>query len=168
MKVIAEHDCFISVELTAEDMDELNITYDALDYSNTETRRVLWTVLDEARRLSGEEFDITDRLVIETMPADGGGCLIIFTAVSDYPRGQGGFCCFFDLDAFLDFMVYCRKNAGLAEVCLYTYNGDYYAAAAQENAVALLTEFCDVTPDPDGLLAAAAAERMQFLQSVKI
>ena len=41
MRIEAHDDFRIAVELSDEDMDELQITYEDLDYSNIETRRVL-------------------------------------------------------------------------------------------------------------------------------
>ena len=52
MKITAENDRCLSVELTGDDMRKLDITYEELDYANIETRRVLWTLLDEARRIA--------------------------------------------------------------------------------------------------------------------
>ena len=33
------------VGLTCDEMKDLDITYDDMDYSNIETRRVIWTIL---------------------------------------------------------------------------------------------------------------------------
>ena len=58
-------------------MQRLDITYEALDYSNIETRRVLWTLLDEARRVAGTNISLSDRaaqeiaaFVPEQLPAE--------------------------------------------------------------------------------------------------
>ena len=83
MKITAENDLCISVDLTSADMQRLDITYEALDYSNIETRRVLWTLLDEARRVAGTNISLSDRLIIETVPKEKGGCRITFTSVPD-------------------------------------------------------------------------------------
>lgn len=69
----------ICVELTREDMTELCITYDELDYSNIETRRVLWTLLDNARQALGKEISLTQKMLIEALPKKDGGCAIFFT-----------------------------------------------------------------------------------------
>ena len=34
------------VGLTCDEMKDLDITYEDMDYSNIETRRVIWTILD--------------------------------------------------------------------------------------------------------------------------
>jgi hypothetical protein len=46
LKIEAISDEKILVALSDKDMDELQITYDEMDYSNIETRRVIWTILD--------------------------------------------------------------------------------------------------------------------------
>lgn len=48
MKILAPAENRITIELSARDMDALNITYEQMDYSNIETRRVVWTLLDRA------------------------------------------------------------------------------------------------------------------------
>ncbi len=89
MKIKAQTGNKICVELTHEDMVELDITYEALDYSNIETRRVLWTLLDEARQKLGKNICLTQRMLIEAVPDDSGGCTIYFT-VADEPDGRNG------------------------------------------------------------------------------
>lgn len=89
MKIKAQTDNRICIELTHEDMVELDITYEELDYSNIETRRVLWTLLDEARQELGKNIRLTQRMLIEAVPNDNGGCTIYFT-VTDEPHGKNG------------------------------------------------------------------------------
>jgi len=76
----------ILVALSDKDMNELDITYDEMDYSNIETRRVIWTILDEAKRSLGKSIDTDGRILIEVTPGDDGGCIMCFTTmpVTDY------------------------------------------------------------------------------------
>lgn len=69
----------IMVELTKDDLVNLNITYEEMDYSNIETRRVIWTLLDEARRTLGCDIDPSGKLTVEAIPAPDGGCFLQFT-----------------------------------------------------------------------------------------
>ena len=69
----------IIVELSAQDMRELDITYEEMDYSTIETRRVIWTVLDAAGKALGREFDPSKKMVIEAVPLPSGGCTLCFT-----------------------------------------------------------------------------------------
>ena len=87
--IISQTDNRICVRLTYEDMVELDITYEELDYSNIETRRVLWTLLDEARHELGRNIHLTQKMLIEAMPDNEGGCTIYFT-VTDEKGSKNG------------------------------------------------------------------------------
>lgn len=83
MNIKAQTDNKISIELTKEDMINLDITYDELDYSNVETRRVLWTLLDEAGHILGRNISLANKMLIEAVPDENGGCILYFTVVDD-------------------------------------------------------------------------------------
>ena len=68
MKIEAPEENKIVVRLTADDMTKLHITYEEMDYANIETRRVIWTLLDEARRELGRDIDPSGRMLIEALP----------------------------------------------------------------------------------------------------
>lgn len=86
MKIEAIGEEKILVALSDKDMNELDITYDEMDYSNIETRRVIWTILDEAKRSLGKSIDTDGRILIEVTPGDDGGCIMCFTTmpITDY------------------------------------------------------------------------------------
>ena len=67
------------VGLTCDEMKDLDITYEDMDYSNIETRRVIWTILDTVRRDTGRDVDPSGNLMIEAAPDTDGGCLLMFT-----------------------------------------------------------------------------------------
>ncbi|MBQ7548817.1 MAG: adaptor protein MecA [Clostridia bacterium] len=68
-----------AVGLSANDMQDLDITYDEMDYSNIETRRVIWVILDAVRQTLGRDIDPSGNLMIEAAPDNSGGCLLTFT-----------------------------------------------------------------------------------------
>ncbi len=70
------------VSLSREDMQALDITYSQMDYADIETRRVIWTILDDVRKSTGRDIDPSGNLVIETVPDNSGGCILIFTVPS--------------------------------------------------------------------------------------
>ncbi len=86
MKIEAPQENKIVVELTDEDMTDLDITYEKMDYSNIETRRVIWTLLDRARRTLGRDIDPSGKMLIEALPKPTGGCVIYFTVLDDDVR----------------------------------------------------------------------------------
>lgn len=69
----------IIVELSPEDMDHLDITYESLDYASVETRRVIWIILDQVRENTGCDIDPSGQLLIDAMPRPTGGCILFFT-----------------------------------------------------------------------------------------
>ncbi|MDR1805305.1 MAG: adaptor protein MecA [Clostridium sp.] len=73
------------VELSAHDMEDLEISFEELDYANIETRRVIWTLLDLAGRELGRNIDPSGRMVVEVMPR-GGGCVLHFTLIGQARR----------------------------------------------------------------------------------
>ncbi len=79
MRVEALTDDAIVVELTADDMKNLNITYEEMDYSKVETKRVIWTVLSRAGKTLGREINTSGRLLVEAMQREAGGCLLFFS-----------------------------------------------------------------------------------------
>lgn len=86
MKILAPSENRITIELSARDMDALNITYEQMDYSNIETRRVVWTLLDKAGHELKRDIDPSGRMLIEALPAGRGGCVLKFTLCPDAPR----------------------------------------------------------------------------------
>ncbi|MBQ8228733.1 MAG: adaptor protein MecA [Clostridia bacterium] len=67
------------VELTQKDMQELDITYEEMDYSKIETRRVIWTILQKVRDDLGKDVDPSGNLLIEAAADSRGGCVLSFT-----------------------------------------------------------------------------------------
>ena len=89
MKIEAPQENRIVVELTRADMSELDITYEEMDYSNIETRRVIWTILDRARTVLCRDIDPSEKMLIETVPTEDGGCVLYFTVLGRAIRLAG-------------------------------------------------------------------------------
>lgn len=83
MKIEADGEEKIAVTLTNRDMQDFDITYEEMDYGNIETRRVIWTILDEAKRVLGKPINIDNRLLVQVSPLDGGGCIMHFTLLEE-------------------------------------------------------------------------------------
>ncbi len=73
MELIQIGENALKVMLTKEDMAYYAIEFERLDYENTETRRAIWSILDEAQRTLGFEA-ARDRLYIQAFRDKGGGC----------------------------------------------------------------------------------------------
>lgn len=63
----------LKVTLSREDMELYDIEFDMLDYKNIETKRVIWSILDEAKRSLGFEV-ARDSLYIQAFRSKCGGC----------------------------------------------------------------------------------------------
>ena len=86
MNIEASNENEITVDLTRQDMTELDISYEEMDYANIETRRVIWTLLDKAGQALGRDIDPTGRMMIEAMPRQNGGCVMRFTILREEKR----------------------------------------------------------------------------------
>ena len=87
MKIESDGNEKITVTLSRGDMTDLDITYDEMDYSNIETRRVIWTILDRARKSLGKSVNTDGKILIEAAPLEDGGCILHF---SNTPHSEGG------------------------------------------------------------------------------
>lgn len=68
----------LKVVLTPFDMIQYNLTCDKLDYDNTETRKAVWSILDEAKKETGFDAAI-GKICIQVYPEKNGGCEIYIT-----------------------------------------------------------------------------------------
>lgn len=136
MRIEAQNEFRIAVELTNEDLSELDITYDDLDYSNIETRRVLWTILDEARQTLGRDINLSEKMLIEAIPGTKGGCVIYFTVLPKDQKKKGNrllvkkdfdpiICDFNSINGVIDVSRQLAKNKELPKSELYTYKRIY-------------------------------------------
>jgi len=148
LKIEAPQENKIIVELTDNDMSELGITYDQMDYSNIETRRVIWTLLDRARQTLGRDIDPSGKMLIEALPGPSGGCFIYFTVMESDSCGGGAKSLaqvkrenaaatyeFKSLDALMDCAeAIALSGAGLPKSELYESGGKYRLSVFAENA----------------------------------
>ena len=123
----------LEFRLDSRDLSDLNITFDELDYSNADTRRVVWTLIDIARKNLHTDFDLTGRLLIEVYPEAKGGCrlcittlpklqkTITVTAKRDLTQHIFEFC----FDDFLDFTKQIKKLPAKLDGELFS-NGEKY------------------------------------------
>lgn len=68
----------LKIALTPFDMVHYDLTCEKIDYDNTETRRALWEMFDEAKHRTG--FDAASgKICIRVYPEKSGGCEIYIT-----------------------------------------------------------------------------------------
>jgi len=82
----------LKIILTNEDLALLDITYEEMDYEDDiGTRRVLWEILEQAKRQTG--FDAgKEKLYVQVHPDKSGGCFMYVTKESGetktYPKSD--------------------------------------------------------------------------------
>lgn len=79
MNVTVRNEYRTEVLLSDAELEAYGVTYEELDYSDPETRRVLWTIAADIRRLSGTDFTLSGRLLIEVFKESPGITKICFT-----------------------------------------------------------------------------------------
>ncbi|MBQ2904618.1 MAG: adaptor protein MecA [Clostridia bacterium] len=157
MKINSPAEDRIVVDLTKQDMLELDITYEDMDYSTIETRRVIWTVLGEAGKALGREFDPSRRMIIEASPKSEGGCTLCFTILDGrknrFPqkhtlrKQEDNLICDFDnLDGLFRAAAEAAAPGENIRSSLFELNGTYrlilgYSSETLRN---ILSEFCTV------------------------
>lgn len=159
------------VGLSRKDMEQLDITYDMMDYSNIETRRVIWTILDTVRRKTGEDVDPSGNLMIEAAPDSAGGCFLMFTVpVSDKNIGTvisktnpSQLFEFDNIDSFLDVLKIIQPNR--SDGRFFTDGKKYRAELSGEKAAVfrrILEEYGRFV-GKDSLVCAATHEHWKEL-----
>ena len=63
----------LKILLSKDDLSSYGITFDGIDYDNTATRRVFWSLLDEAKKRTGFDAAVS-KIFIQVYPLAGGGC----------------------------------------------------------------------------------------------
>ncbi len=68
----------LKIILTYQDMIELNIDIESLDYSNVSTKKAFWEILDKAKESAGFDAD-KSKLYVQVFPCSDGGCEMFVT-----------------------------------------------------------------------------------------
>ena len=147
----------IIVDLTKQDMQELDITYEAMDYSTIETRRVIWTVLGEAGKHLGRELDPSRRMIIEASPKCEGGCTLTFTILDGRRKSvsqkhmlkkqsESIVCDFENLDDLFRAAEEIRRSGEDARSSLFELNKAYrlILSRSSDRLNGILSEFCKI------------------------
>jgi len=132
MKIESLNENSFYILLSDEDMKELGISFEELDYSNIETRRVIWTLLEEARNALKRDIDPRERMIIEVFKGST-GCKIEFTLGKSDKTGKlkikrespflNAF--FSNISSLCSFFEQCRPEKTADEARLYKYKSGY-------------------------------------------
>ena len=159
MKINSPAENKIIVDLNEQDLLELDITYEEMDYSTIETRRVIWTVLDAAGKVLGKTLDPSRRMIIEAIPRIEGGCTLLFTLLENNKNGlkqkstlrkqvESLLCEFNDLDSLFSAVSKLENTKLCTQSSLYENNGIYRLIISSPFDISRLrhyfSEFCKV------------------------
>ena len=95
----------VLVELSAEDLQILHLTYERIGVDKSETKAAWKTIVDEIRRSTGRTYSGTD-VEIDMLPSRGGGCLMIVSSSNAWKTKPDSvqLCIFENADALLDYL----------------------------------------------------------------
>ncbi|MBQ4556298.1 MAG: adaptor protein MecA [Clostridia bacterium] len=133
MELIQISDNALKVSLTREDMEFYDIEFEMLDYENTETRRAIWNILDEAKRSLGFEA-ARDSLYIQAYRSKCGGCEL-FVRRETAKEKEALRHSLFEFDTMELLLVGCEmlKNKHCATASAYAGdNGKFYLEIADD------------------------------------
>lgn len=130
MKISCVSETVTVIELTEEEMKKYDFTFEESDYSSPHTRRVLWSIIDEASKITGKDVQVGQGLEIDFLPDIKGGCLLIIsqgTPEKTAPAYDSDTAIYesSDINSFLDFakaVTFCGKEA---ESSFYYLHGNY-------------------------------------------
>lgn len=155
IKRISQHG--LSIYLNAADLEELGITYEALDYLCPHTRLVIQQLLETALAQTG--FDPAGhRLLIEAYPVDEDACLLLFTLSDKEERAESTEPTLFLFSSFELLRQGCRQLKLTPPSALYWQKNQYILALWLEDcqlpqAREQLAPFSGVAADSFLLLA---------------
>ncbi len=81
MNVTIRNEYRVEAVLTSDELNEYGITYEEIDYKNIETRRVLWTVLDEIKRRYDVRMSLAGKLLIEVIKESENSFRLCFSSL---------------------------------------------------------------------------------------
>lgn len=136
----------IMVELSKDDLSKSEITYEQLDYSNPQTRKLVRRILDKIRSETGLFASECSALEVEVMPDSFGGCLMFFKEAQKANEAQNEAALFACEN--ISNLIDCSRAAekafkSLPNAALYQNEGGYllFVAECSESLSALLCEY---------------------------
>lgn len=132
MDITLIHENKLKVVLAAEDMRELSLEFDSMDYADPVTRKALISILDRSR--GQVRFNPRGaKLFIEAYPCEGGGCVLYFTCLHTGAGEAGVEPVVFEFDSAEELvrgacLAYERYRQRIYRSSLYRWEGRYRLA----------------------------------------
>ena len=124
------NDNVMLVELSKEEMNHFHITYDSLDCDNQLTEMAIRNILNE---ISQDKIKANNKITVEALPTDDGGCFFIFTfsvKAHRYKVKKTNHDLFFkadNLNSLLDTISHLKQKTDHKTSCkIFEMNNDFY------------------------------------------
>ncbi len=127
MEIIRIGNDKLKLILTEGDLAKYSLKPEGCRYDNTETRRVLWQILDEAKKETG--FDAAaERTLVQAYPGRRGGCEIYVTRVAPHSHASSRETLyrFDEIDSLLSVAKQSALHPEITNSMLYKADGGYY------------------------------------------
>ncbi|MEG0546774.1 MAG: adaptor protein MecA [Oscillospiraceae bacterium] len=69
----------IIIELSKDDMSTYKLDFSKIDYKSTETKQLINNILYKAEKELGKSFRLDNKMMIDVLPENDGGCIFLFT-----------------------------------------------------------------------------------------
>lgn len=130
MKISCVSETITVIELSKEEMTRYDFNFEKSDYSSPHTRRVLWSIIDEASKITGKNVEVNQGLEIDFLPDIKGGCLLIISqgtpkATRLFSEKDISIYESKDINCFLDFAKGAKKCSEGAKSSFYYLSGVY-------------------------------------------
>lgn len=151
MKISCVSETVTVIELSPGEMEKYDFNIEKSDYSSPHTRKVLWSIIDDASRLTGKNVEIHQGLEIDFLPDIKGGCLLIISqgtpkATRLFSEKDSGIYESRDINCFLDFAKAAKISGKTAESSFYYLDGVYrLILESSDRAVHILTREFNLT-----------------------
>ncbi|MBP3436533.1 MAG: adaptor protein MecA [Clostridia bacterium] len=151
MEIIRINDNKLKVILTEQDMTDYALSTEELNYDNTETRRALWEILDEAKQKTGFNA-AAERIFVQAYPDKKGGCEIYVTKFGEGERsvkreegkrilrGRVSIFAFEDFNMLCEVCAKIHKRGGVYESAVFFHSPLYYLFIKEPLSTAIFSQ----------------------------
>lgn len=130
VKISCVSETITVIELSKEEMTKYDFNFEKSDSSSPHTRKVLWSIIDEASKITGKNVEVNQGLEIDFLPDIKGGCLLIISqgtpkATRLFSEKEIGIYESRDINCFLDFAKGAKRCGKKAKASFYYLDGVY-------------------------------------------
>ncbi len=130
MKISCVSENITVIELSREEMTRYDFNFEKSDCSSPHTRKVLWSIIDEASRITGKNVEVNQGLEIDFLPDIKGGCLLIISQGTPkstrlFSEKEIGIYESRDINSFLDFAKGAKCCKDRSKSSFYYLDGIY-------------------------------------------